>query len=450
MPHSPHLQTHLSANNTLRLGTLIDKMCGFNRLAKSRRTTAKEFRMKMTKLIRNIPILPAICAGILTANIASAEDSVQRINTTANTSGSLPIVSPAAPQVPAKAYVLVDTDSGQVIASNHAGNRTEPASLTKLMTLYIVSKSLEDGRIHMDDDVLVSTHAWKMTGSRMFIEPGKYVKVRDLIQGVIVESGNDATVALAEHIGGSEEAFVSLMNQYAKTLGMDKTHFTNSTGLPDPQHYTTASDLAVLSYHVSHDFPEYYAWYSQKTFSWNHITQHNRNRLLWHDSTVDGMKTGHTDKAGYCLIASSHADNTRLIAVVLGADSDKNREVAAEKLLKFGDQFYETDLIIQAQRPMSTVRTWGGKRNVTQLGVDNNVYVTIPRGAKSHVRTKIILPEKLEAPVSQHQDVAKAQIYLDDKLITETNLLALTNNDRANAFTRAIDRAAYWIDSLFN
>ncbi len=278
-----------------------------------------------------------------------------------------PVAIPTPPEIKARSFIVIDHDSGRVLAALEPDTRQEPASLTKLMTAYGVFKALKEGRIKLDDMVTISEHAWKQEGSRMFIEVGKQVSVDNLIQGLIVQSGNDATVALAEFVAGTEPTFVQMMNTYAKELGMTGSHFMNSAGMPDPEHYTTARDTAILASALIHEFPEYYRWYSQKEFTWNGITQQNRNGLLWRDPTVDGVKTGHTESAGYCLVASAKRDAMRLVSVVLGTDSMRSREDANAALLNYGFNFFETRRIYAAGQPLTTARVWKGA--VAEVGL---------------------------------------------------------------------------------
>jgi D-alanyl-D-alanine carboxypeptidase (penicillin-binding protein 5/6) len=350
-----------------------------------------------------------------------------------------PTALPPPPQLNARSFIVIDHESGRVLAALEPDSRQEPASLTKLMTAYGVFKALKEGRIKLTDMVTISEHAWKQEGSRMFIEVGKQVSVENLIQGMIVQSGNDATVALAEKVGGNEPTFVQMMNTYAKQLGMTGSHFVNSAGMPDPEHYITARDAAVLASALIHEFPEYYKWYSQREFSWNGITQQNRNGLLWRDPTVDGVKTGHTDTAGYCLITSAKRDGMRLVSVVLGTDSMRAREDASSALLSYGFNFFETKRIYAAGQPLTTMRVWKGKQDEVGLTVGRDLYVTNQRGHVSSVKADFELPEELIAPLAKNKSVGKARIVVDGQAIATYDLFPTADVPAAGFFGRAWD-----------
>jgi serine-type D-Ala-D-Ala carboxypeptidase (penicillin-binding protein 5/6) len=350
-----------------------------------------------------------------------------------------PTALPPPPQLNARSFIVIDHESGRVLAALEPDSRQEPASLTKLMTAYGVFKALKEGRIKLTDMVTISEHAWKQEGSRMFIEVGKQVSVENLIQGMIVQSGNDATVALAEKVGGNEPTFVQMMNTYAKQLGMTGSHFVNSAGMPDPEHYITARDAAVLASALIHEFPEYYKWYSQREFTWNGITQQNRNGLLWRDPTVDGVKTGHTDTAGYCLITSAKRDGMRLVSVVLGTDSMRAREDASSALLSYGFNFFETKRIYAAGQPLTTMRVWKGKQDEVGLTVGRDLYVTNQRGHVSSVKADFELPEELIAPLAKNKSVGKARIVVDGQAIATYDLFPTADVPAAGFFGRAWD-----------
>lgn len=332
---------------------------------------------------------------------------------------------PGPPQVGARAYLLQDFDSGRILVAHNARERVEPASLTKLMTAYIVFSELRSGSIGLDDQVRVSEKAWRTGGSKMFIEVDKLVSVEDLLKGMIVQSGNDASVALAEHVAGSEDAFASLMNNYAATLGMQDTHFVNSTGLPHPEHYTTAYDLALLTRALIRDFPEYYRWYSQREFTYNNITQYNRNKLLWRDPSVDGVKTGHTKAAGYCLVASAKRGDMRLISVVLGARSESARAQETQKMINYGFRFFETRRLYQAGRPLTTVRIWKGEVEQLPLGLTEDLYITIPRKQADRLDTRMNTEPLIVAPAARGQIYGSLEVRLDDELVASRPLVAL-------------------------
>ncbi len=349
-------------------------------------------------------------------------------------------ILPAPPSIAAKAYLLTDYDSGAVLAAHNPDMRVEPASLTKLMTSYIVAHELDAGKIHLDDQVTVSEKAWKMPGSKMFIEVGKKVSVRDLIKGMIIQSGNDATVALAEHIAGSEDVFVQLMNQWARKLGMAHTHFTNATGLPDPDHYTTARDLDRLARALIRDFPNHYAWYKEKVFTYNGITQYNRNKLLWQDPSVDGIKTGHTQSAGYCLVASAKRDGMRLISTLLGADSARKRVSESQKLLNYGFRFYETHRLYTAGQRLSNQKIWEGETDLLAVGLQDDLFITLPRGEYKHVKPIMAIEKIIKAPVQKGQTVGTLKVMLNDRVLAERPLIALNTVREGTFFKKLTDQ----------
>ncbi|MEE8320566.1 MAG: D-alanyl-D-alanine carboxypeptidase family protein, partial [Gammaproteobacteria bacterium] len=289
------------------------------------------------------------------------------------------LIVPAPPRIKAISYLVMDHESGQILVAENIDEKLPPASLTKIMTVYVVAHELKSGKIRFDDKVVVSENAWRMPGSRMFIEVEKEVSVEDLLKGVIVQSGNDASVALAEYVSGSEDVFANMMNQHVARLGLSNTHFINSTGLPDEQHYTTARDMSTLAMAFIRDFPEIYEWHSIREFTFNGIKQHNRNKLLWRDQSVDGFKTGHTEEAGYCLVASAKRDNTRLISVVLGSDGTNARAKASQSLLNFGFRFYETHKLYGTNEVITSIKIWKGETDVLDLGIDHDLYITVPR-----------------------------------------------------------------------
>ena len=346
---------------------------------------------------------------------------------------------PSPPDVKARSYVLIDAASGRELAALEPDTRQEPASLTKLMTAYAVFHALKDGRIKLTDMVTISEHAWQQEGSRMFVEVGKQVSVENLIQGMIVQSGNDATVALAEHVAGTEQAFVQMMNAYAKELGMTGSHFMNAAGMPDPEHYITARDAATLARAVINQDPEYYKWYSQKEFTWNGITQQNRNGLLWRDPSVDGVKTGHTESAGYCLIASAKRDGMRLISVVLGTDSMKAREDASEALLNYGYNFYETRRIFGAGQPLTTARVWKGTAPEVGLVLHDDLYLTDRRGHTSNVKAEFKLPTHIIAPLATGKAIGKATVMIDGKAVATYDLYPAQDVPEGGFFRRTTD-----------
>jgi D-alanyl-D-alanine carboxypeptidase (penicillin-binding protein 5/6) len=350
------------------------------------------------------------------------------------------------PDVAAKDYLLMDFNSGQVLAESKGDERMEPASLTKLMTSYVIYKEIQSGRIKLNDMVTISERAWRMGGSRTFVPVGKQVSVEDLLKGMIVQSGNDATVALAEHVGGSEEVFVSMMNQEAKQLGLTGTHYVDSTGMPNPDHYTTAHDLATLTRAMIRDFPDHYALYSMREFTYNGITQRNRNKLLWRDKSVDGVKTGHTESAGYCLVASALQDNMRLISVVLGTDSEEARADESQKLLSYGFRFFETHRLYNADQALSTVRVWKGEKESLPLGLQQELYITIPRGQYDKLNAAMKVQQSITAPVSKGTLYGSLNISLDGQTIVTKPLIALDTVAEGGFFQRAVDDIKLWFE----
>jgi len=352
--------------------------------------------------------------------------------------------NPPAPVLNAKAWLLLDMSSGQVLASQNPGERIEPASLTKLMTAYLTFSALKAKTITPEQVVPVSEKAWKAIGSRMFIEPRKAVTVAELLRGMIVQSGNDACVALAELIAGSEESFAAAMNREAQRLGLKATNFRNSTGLPDPQHFTTADDLALLAGAIIRDFPEFYALYSLKDYSYNGITQSNRNRLLWMDPNVDGMKTGFTEAAGYCLIASAKRGPRRLLSVVLGAQSESARATESQKLLNFGFLNFDAVRLYEKGSRVSSLAVWKGSVRELKAGFDRDLFVTVPRGQADRVKATLNSQKPLLAPVALNQTVGNMKVTIDGREIASVPVLALEKIDGAGVFGRAFDTLRLW------
>lgn len=352
---------------------------------------------------------------------------------------------PPPPSMAVKSYVLLDVNSNRFIAEENAAMRVEPASLTKVMTAYLTFKALKNGHLQPDQQIPVSTYAWKAEGSRMFIEPNRPVTVEELIHGVIIQSGNDASIALAEAIGGSEEVFAQLMNQEAKRLGMNNSNFMNSTGLPDPDHYTTAHDLAILAAALIQDYPEQYQrLYSMKEYTYNNITQPNRNLLLWRDPHVDGIKTGHTKAAGYCLMTSAKRGDMRLISVVLGATSENARAAESQKLLNYGFQFYESQLVYKAGAAISELKVWKGKDNTLAATVAEDLYITLPKGEYSRVKATLTTQQPLIAPIKAGQEVGTIEFVLDGKVIDSQKLVAAKDVGIAGFFGRLWDTIRLW------
>lgn len=350
-----------------------------------------------------------------------------------------PSLIPAPPRVNAKAYLLIDHNSGHILAEKNADKQIEPASLTKLMTAYVVLFEIERGGISVDDEVKISKKAWRMRGSRMFIRVNTNVSVKQLLKGLIIQSGNDASVALAEHVASNEAAFVELMNQHAERLNMTATHFNNSTGWPDKEHYTTARDLAKLSQAIVNDFPIHYSTYKEKEYTYNNIRQYNRNRLLWLDERVDGLKTGHTEAAGYCLISSARNKNMRLISVVTGTSKDDARINASRKLLNYGFRFFETSLIHEANTEVTNMRVWKGEDQRLSLGIKENLYVTMQKGMRKKIKNNLKVEAMIVAPVAEGQSYGQLNIMLGKKNLASRELIALTNINEGSIWRKLVD-----------
>jgi D-alanyl-D-alanine carboxypeptidase (penicillin-binding protein 5/6) len=346
---------------------------------------------------------------------------------------------PAPPVIGAKSYLLVDAHSGFELTSLDADLRLAPASLTKIMSVYAIFKALGEGQISLDDEVTVSEKAWRTPGSRMFIEVGKRVPVKDLLLGMIVQSGNDASVALAEYVAGSESVFAQVMNRYAMELGMADSHFMNATGLPHDDHYSTARDMATVARAMIREFPEYYGWYSLKEFKYNDITQKNRNRLLWRDSSVDGMKTGHTADAGYCLVSSAERDGMRIISVVLGSASPKVRNDGSQALLNYAFRIFETRLLYRAGETVTEAKIWKSANATTPLGLPEDLYITVPRGSYNEVESVLSMPAVLLAPVAQGQPLAELEVSLNGSNLITAPLRALHDNPIGSIWQRGRD-----------
>ena len=356
---------------------------------------------------------------------------------------------PAAPTLGANSYILLDFNSGRVLVESNPDAAVEPASITKVMTSYVVFTELAAGNIQLDELVNVSETAWRTGGSRMFIEPGMEVTVEQLIKGMVIQSGNDASVALAEHLAGSEAAFADLMNHYAAQMGMLNSHFMNATGLPHAEHYTTARDVALLSIALIADFPEYYHWYSEKEYNFNDIRQHNRNNLLWRDPAVDGLKTGHTQAAGYCLAASAKRDGMRLVSVVLGSSSESSRVTESQSLLNYGFRFFETVQLYKAGQELAQGRVWKGEAEQIKLGIEDELFVTIPRGRYDDLDAQVEMRPELIAPLVMGETVGEISIRLEGSEIANPGLVALESVDEAGFFGRTWDGVSMWFGGLF-
>jgi D-alanyl-D-alanine carboxypeptidase (penicillin-binding protein 5/6) len=359
-----------------------------------------------------------------------------------NASAASPV--PAAPKVSAKSYILQDFASGNVLASKNPTERVEPASITKLMSAYVIFNEIKEGRLKLTDQVIISKKAWQMPGSRTFVEVNKKVPVEVLLKGIIVQSGNDATVALAEHVAGSEDTFASLMNQYALKLGMVSTNFVNSTGLPNKDHYSTAEDIARLSAAVIRDHPKFYSYYSIKKFVYNNIPQYNRNKLLWRDKSVDGIKTGHTDAAGYCLASSAERDNMRLIAVVLGDRSEDARANSSRALLNYGFRFFESRQLYKAGKSLKQIRIWKGDQEMLDLGLRDDMTITYPAGNYKKLNATIDVRSDIAAPVKKGQRLGTLNISLDGNVIADAPLIALQEIETGSLWRQGMDAIQLW------
>lgn len=354
--------------------------------------------------------------------------------------------APAPPIIGAKSYLVIDSTTGQELASLDPDTPLAPASLTKIMTTYVVFHALKQGQVKLEDEVTISEKAWRTEGSRMFVEVGTRVSVEDLLMGMIVQSGNDASVALAEHIAGTESVFAELMNQYAEKLGMHSSHFVNATGLPANGHTTTARDLATLARAMISEFPEYYPWHAVKEYTYNDIKQSNRNSLLWRDASVDGIKTGHTDDAGYCLVSSAMRNDMRIVSVVMGTSSTKARTDGSQALLNYGFRFFETRLLYRAGEEVTTARVWKSANENTRLGVLEDLYITVRRGAYDQLESTLDIPAIVEAPVSAGQPVAELRITLGEDEVLRAPLRALDDNPTGSFWQRTRDSVSLWFE----
>ena len=356
---------------------------------------------------------------------------------------------PNTPTLNLKSYILLEPNTNTVIASFNEDAPIEPASMTKVMSSYVVADQIANDFLSLDDSVLISEKAWRTGGSKMFIEQGKRVSVLDLLKGIIIQSGNDATVALAEYVGGTEDGFVDLMNSYAASMGLSNTLFQNSTGLPDGNHFSSAKDLATMTSLLIENFPETYSLYKEKYFEFNNIRQPNRNRLLWKDNSSDGVKTGHTESAGYCLISSAQRNEMRLIAVVAGAESDKERFNDTQRLLEYGFRFYSTQEVIKKDNALKDVTVWGGKEDLVSLGSENNIKLTLPRTIFKNITITYDFQNNLRAPIIEGQVLGTLIIKDGEKALHKENLVALNSVEAKGFFGRLWANFVLWIRSLF-
>jgi serine-type D-Ala-D-Ala carboxypeptidase (penicillin-binding protein 5/6) len=366
---------------------------------------------------------------------------ISLLTVSAHVLGGEKILIPQPPKLAATSYLLEDANSGKVLAEKNPDERLAPASLTKIMTVYVVFRELAAGNLQLADQVIVSKNAWKTPGSRMFIEVNRQVGLEDLLKGIIIASGNDASVAVAEYVAGDEATFAQMMNQQAERLGMKDTHYSNATGLPAEEHYTTARDLAILTRALIKEFPEYYKWHAIQEFTYNKIKQHNRNKLLWRNKTVDGVKTGHTEEAGYCLVASAKRDDMRLISVVMGTRSESARAGETQALLNYGFRFFETHRLYGANEALTEARIWKGDTTELSLGLQEDLYVTIPRRQFKNLNATLDIDSPIIAPVEQAQPLGKLTITLSDEEIVQKPLTALQSVAEGNIFRRLFDQA---------
>jgi len=376
---------------------------------------------------------------------AVAEAPVPTANLVMPAANNQPSVIPTAPNLNSSGYVLMDADTGMIIAHKNMHQQMQPASLTKLMTLYLTFNALKNGQIHLTDEVRVSKKAWQTGGSRMFIKEGSLVTVQNLIDGIIVASGNDACVALSQYVGGNESTFVDMMNAAAAQLGMKDTHYIDSTGLPQPEHHSTPYDMSLLTRAIIENFPEYYPLFKQGWITYNGIKQPNRNRLLWRDPSVDGLKTGHTEEAGYCLISSAMRKGMRLISIVMGAPTDAERASDSEALLNWGFRFYSTHKLFDANKALANPRVWLGETKTVAVGLASPMYVTIQHGIYSHLKPEVAINAKLNAPIKKGQAVGALNILLNNTIIASAPLVALKNDSKGGIISRLWDHVAMHI-----
>ncbi|MDB9906727.1 D-alanyl-D-alanine carboxypeptidase [Gammaproteobacteria bacterium] len=357
---------------------------------------------------------------------------------------------PKAPKLNLSSYILIEANTNTVIAEFNSDNQIAPASMTKVMSGYVIADQLANGSISLDDKVLISEKAWKTGGSKMFVEAGKRVSVKDLLSGIVIQSGNDATVAMAEYVAGSEEGFVDFMNAYASELGLTNSLFQNSTGFSDPNHFTSAKDLAKLTQALINNFPDHYATYKEKEFTFSGIRQLNRNKLLWRDDSVDGVKTGHTDSAGFCLISSAQRNDMRLIAVVAGSESENERLTASQRLLEYGFRFYATQKLVSQAIKVTTAKVWGGKTNEVALGSTKDIYLTLPRADFKNIKANYQFNNNLQAPIEIGQMIGSIEFTSNDRVVLSAPLVAIETVEAKGFFGMLWSRLVYWITNLFS
>ena len=357
---------------------------------------------------------------------------------------------PKAPKLNLSSYILMEASTNTVIAEFNSDNQIAPASMTKVMSGYVIADQVANGSISLDDKVLISEKAWKTGGSKMFIEAGKRVSVKDLLSGIIIQSGNDATIAMAEYVAGSEEGFVDFMNAYASEMGLTNSLFQNATGFSDPNHFTSAKDLAKLTQALINNFPDHYTTYKEKEFTFCGIRQLNRNKLLWRDDSVDGVKTGHTDSAGFCLISSAKRNDMRLIAVVAGSESENERLTASQRLLEYGFRFYATQKLVSQETKVTSAKVWGGKTDEVALGSSKDIYLTLPRSDFKNIKANYQFNNNLQAPIEVGQEIGSIEFTSNDRIVLSAPLVAIENVDAKGFFGMLWSRLVYWITSLFS
>ena len=357
---------------------------------------------------------------------------------------------PPAPKLNLTSYILIEASTNTVIAEFNSDNQIAPASMTKVMSGYVIADQIANGSISLDDKVLISEKAWKTGGSKMFIEAGKRVSVKDLLSGIIIQSGNDATIAMAEYVAGSEEGFVDFMNAYASEMGLTNSLFQNSTGFSDPNHFSSAKDLAKLTQALINNFPDHYATYNEKEFTFSGIRQLNRNKLLWRDDSVDGVKTGHTDSAGFCLISSAQRNDMRLIAVVAGSESENERLTASQRLLEYGFRFYATQKLVSQEIKVTTAKVWGGKTDEVALGSTKDIYLTLPRSEFKNIKANYQFNNNLQAPIEIGQMIGSIEFTSNDRVVLSAPLVAIETVEAKGFFGMLWSRLVYWITTLFS
>ncbi|WP_394753650.1 D-alanyl-D-alanine carboxypeptidase family protein [Crenothrix sp.] len=393
-------------------------------------------------------IYPVLCISLLSFSIQALSEDTKPLPIASPPAvvEDAKVMTPSSPTIAATSHILLDFHTGKVMAENNADAKLAPASLTKIMTTYVVFKEIESGRLHLDDVATVSEKAWKTSGSKMFVQVNDRVKVEDLLQGVIIQSGNDASVTLAEHVAGDEATFAQMMNQNAERLGMINTHFENSDGLPTENHYTTARDLSILTRALIKEFPQYYKWFSQKEFTYNKITQQNRNLLLSRDGTVDGVKTGHTEEAGYCLVASALRDDMRLISIVMGTKSQMARAVENQTLLNYGFRFFESHRLYEGKKALNEARIWKGQEKTLPLGLAEDLYVTVPRRHYQDLKAAVNVDKKILAPVKAGDKFGSVNVTLKGEVIANKDLIALKAVEKGSIFRRLTDSMLQMMD----